>query len=520
MNDLGAARPGRTSVRWPKYLCGLLVTAVCTVAILPAAMHIDLINIVMMYLLGSAVAGLWLGGGPAALTAVANVLALDFFFVPPRFSLMVYDASYLLTFSVFLLVSLLISSLVVAIRRKTEAAAARERHVAALFAMTHDLAATRDAQSMAEITVRQISAQLPLRALILRCDHGGQIESKPVASSACAPRSDWRVAQSVAEKHLRTGRQAPQLWTVPTLYLPLVGSHAAIGVLVVEQEAGGSLSPPQQRLLDGFAAQLASAMERARLTESAQAAHVAAESAQLRNTLLASISHDLRAPLSVIASAGGIVAQRKFDLDVFRRIALGRLIEDKARSMSDLLSSVLDLVRLESGVGVLNREWHILGDLIGTAIQRNDSRLAGWQIYVDVPDSLPMVSVDAALLVQLLSNLLDNAAKYTPPGTRIDISAVANEPTVRIVIEDSGPGLGTQDPELLFEKFARGRSESSAGGAGLGLSICRAIARLHGGEIRATTSRLGGARFEISMSAAAAPATMEEARLEAVAAGA
>ncbi len=193
-------------------------------------------------------------------------------------------------------------------------------------------------------------------------------------------------------------------------------------------------------------------------------------------------------------------------------MTLGTLIEDKARDMTDLLSNVLDLVRLECDPAVLARDWHNLQDLVGTAIQRNEPRLAEWEVVTEIPDELPMVSVDSRLFVQLLSNLLENASKYTPAGTRITIAALREGTRLRLSVEDNGPGWGDRDPERLFEKFSRGDAESSAVGVGLGLSICRVIARLHGGEIRASNSPQGGARFEVDL-----PASMEDARMEAAA---
>ena len=129
------------------------------------------------------------------------------------------------------------------------------------------------------------------------------------------------------------------------------------------------------------------------------------------------------------------MAQNDFALDIHRRVTLGRLIEDKARDMSDLLTNVLELVRLESGTDVLNRDWHSVSDLVGLAIARHESRLAGWEVSTDVPGDLPLLSVDSNLMVQMLSNLLENAIKYTPPGTRIHISAQRYEGVIRLVVE-------------------------------------------------------------------------------------
>jgi two-component system sensor histidine kinase KdpD len=156
-------------------------------------------------------------------------------------------------------------------------------------------------------------------------------------------------------------------------------------------------------------------------------------------------------------------------------------------------------VRLDSGGDVLNKDWHALPDLIGLALQRYESRLAGWHVSTDVPGDLPILSVDGSLMVQLLSNLLENAIKYTPPGTRIFISAYRRESTAHLVVEDSGPGFGSLVPELLFDKFTKVRTVDSVGGVGLGLAICRIVARLHGGDIWASPRPGAGARFEIAL---------------------
>jgi two-component system, OmpR family, sensor histidine kinase KdpD len=499
--DSPPVRAQRASIRWSRYVWGLGTTAVCTAAAFPIAAHVDLINVVMIYMLGMAAAGLWLGRGPSALAAVANTVAFDFFFVPPRYSLMVIDASYLVTFAVMLLVALIIANLMIAVREQTEAAGRREQHTTALYAITCDLAAMRDAKSMAELAVRRIGEELQYCALMMLCDADGRLDTTPLAaSSSGAPLVNAATARWVAANRQRAGAGAREFSDEPAIYLPLLNVHMSIGVLVVQHvEPNGSLQPEQHQLLETLAGQLASALERARLTEIAHAAHLTAERAAMRNTLLASISHDLRTPLSAIAGAGSIVAQHDFALDIYRRVMLGRLIEDKARNMSELLSNVLELVRLESGADVLNRDWHTLIDLIGQAICRHEARLAGWHIITDVPEDLPMLSVDGTLFVQLLGNLLENAAKYTPPNTCITISATACDDTIRLVVEDDGPGWATDNPEQLFEKFSRCKTESSAGGVGLGLAICKAVVRLHAGQIRAAESRHGGARIEIDI---------------------
>ena len=242
-------------------------------------------------------------------------------------------------------------------------------------------------------------------------------------------------------------------------------------------------------------------MERAQLAETAEGARLDAERESLRNTLLASISHDLRTPLSVIAGAGSALAQHGSALDEQTRVNLARSVETKAREMSELVSNVLDLMRFESGHIVLRRDWQTLDDLVGAALVNLESKLAGHSVELRIPADLPPVHVDATLIVQVFSNLFDNIAKYTPPGTRVYVTAMVDGIFVRVLVEDEGPGLPVGNPERLFDKFQRGNDEGTVVGVGLGLAICQAIIRAHGGEIEAHRREGGGARFELTLPA-------------------
>jgi two-component system sensor histidine kinase KdpD len=282
--------------------------------------------------------------------------------------------------------------------------------------------------------------------------------------------------------------------------MPLSDERQRLGVLaVLPQNRRRVLLPEQRHLLETFAGQLGLALERAQLAEAAEAARVAAETESLRNTLLASISHDLRTPLAVIAGASSTLAERGRDLDESSRTSLAQSIELKAREISELVSNVLDLMRFESGQIVLRREWESVDDLVGSALARVEERLAGYPVEVQIPAELPVVYVDADLMVQTLANLLDNVAKYTPLGTPVHITALTEDEWVRVTVDDAGPGLPATGRDRLFDKFQRGRDEGTVVGAGLGLAICRAIVTAHGGEIRAGDRPGGGARFQFTL---------------------
>jgi two-component system sensor histidine kinase KdpD len=483
---------------WTDYLWALALSALCTAVAFPWAPDFGLVNIVMLYLLGAAIAALRLGRWPCVFLAVINMLAFDYFFVPPLFSFDVQDAHYLFTLGVMLTVTLLIANLMIGIRHHRAVAAAREQRTSVLYAMSRELAVATDAPTMAAAAVRQICAVFNSTALVLIADERGCLLPIPpphdmvAEPSAAPPRFDLGRAHDVValgERHVSDA-----------IYLPLLGSRRVKGVVVVQPQPPQRPLPLEQlNLLDAFAAQLALSLQRVRLAEAAEAAKISEERALLRNTLLASISHDLRTPLSAIAGAGSLIAQPEYALNVDRLTTLGRLIERKARDMSQLLTNVLELVQMEFGSKTVNADWHAVPDLVSLALRPFGVRLAKWHVEVNLPPDLPLVLVDAGLILQIVGNLMENASKYTPPGTTVCISAAVHGGNFLLTVSDDGPGLPAGDPELLFEKFQRGCTESNIVGVGLGLTICRAAARLHGGDIRAMRNPEGGARFELAL---------------------
>jgi two-component system sensor histidine kinase KdpD len=488
-------------IRWPRYGWALVTTLVCSALAFALYPRFELANLVMVYLLGVTVAGLRFGRGPAVMTAILNVAAFDFFFVPPRFSFAVSDVQYLLTFSVMLTIALVIANLVASVRQQTRVAGARERRTALLYAMSRELAATRGTSGMARVAVRHLAEVFQIKAVVLLPDAEGKLRypaDRPLEKSFRS--ADLAVAQWVADHSRQAGLGTDTLPAATGLYLPLSDERQRLGVLaVLASNPRRVLLPEQRHLLETFASQIGLALERARLAEVAEAAGLAAERESLRNTLLASISHDLRTPLAVMAGAGSTLAEHGAKLDEATRFSLASSIETKAREMSELVSNVLDLMRFESGQVVLRRDWETLDDLVGTALQRLEVRLAGHAVELRMAPELPPVYVDATLIVQLFANLLDNAAKYTPAGTRVSVSAVADGAFVRVVVEDDGPGLPPGEPARLFDKFQRGNGEGTVVGVGLGLAICQAIVRAHGGEIEAQRRAGRGARFEFTL---------------------
>jgi two-component system sensor histidine kinase KdpD len=486
---------------WDRYGWALATTLICTLIAFAMQSRFEPANIVMVYVLGATIAGVRFGRGPAVVTAIANVLAFDFCFVPPAFTFSVADAQYVVTFIVMLIVTLVIANLMASVRQQTRVAGARERRTYLLYAMSRELAATRGIAEMARVAVRHVAEVFQCQAVVLLPDSSGKLRHPRELPEAGSLRSaDLSIAQWVQDHGRRAGLDSDTLPAAPALYLPLGSTQQQLGVLaVLPRNRRRVLLPEQRRLLETFAAQIGLAVERGNLAEVAEASRVAAETESLRNTLLASISHDLRTPLSVIAGASSTLAEHGNGLDETARQKLAQSIETKAREMTDLVSNVLDLMRFESGQVVLRRDWETLDDLLGSALGRLHERLGAHAITTRFPADLPPVHVDASLIVQVFVNLLDNVVKYTPPDTPVTISAVVSDDVVRVTCDDAGPGLPAGESSRLFDKFQRGNEEGATIGAGLGLAICRAIVRAHGGDISAGTRPGGGARFVFTL---------------------
>jgi two-component system sensor histidine kinase KdpD len=487
-------------IKWERYWAALAICGCCTAAAAVMYPYFALTNLVMVYLLGATVAALRLGRGPASLAAVANVIVLDFCFVPPRFTFAISNLEYLVTFAVMLVLALVIANLVANVRSQTRVAGARERRTSLLYAMSRELAATRSFDNLSRVAVKHVAETFSGRAAVLLPDSRGRLQGPRTADAATLDGPDLSVAQWVFDHGRPAGLGTDTLPAARAQYLPLNGTGRTLGVLAVQPTQRRRLLLPEQRhLLETFAGQIALAIERALRTDEAEAARVAVETESLRNSLLASISHDLRTPLAAIMAASHALNDPKMQPDADTRARLARIIENTSQEISELISNVLDLMSFQFGEVHLNRDAHSVDALVEGALARLEGRLARHPVELSLPADLPLVDVDAALVTRALVNLLENAAKHTPAGTRITVSAGLESDSVRLVIDDNGPGLPPGPPEQLFAKFERGKSEADVGGAGLGLAICKAIIEAHGGRITAAQRPGGGARFTFTL---------------------
>ncbi len=511
------------------YLYAALSCAVVTIAALPLWQVLHPTNIAMLYLLAVALTAMRFGRGPAAFASLVAVAAFDFFFVPPRYSFVVSDVQYLVTFGVMLTVALLVGTLGANLRYQARVAAHREDRARSLYEIARDLSKAlrmtdvvdRAREATANLFDADVQVLLP-RELVA----GGRRSSTLQIDDVLARSAGFEpsIAQWSYEQSQPAGAGTDTLSGSPWLFLPLQTPMHARGVLALRPSRRRMLMiPEQRRLLETLAALIAIAIERVHYVEVAQSAVLKVESERLRNSILSAISHDLRTPIAAMAGLAETLAMEAAAREGDAGKSEGALVDamrDEVRRMSALVENLLDMARIESGDVMLNRQWHAVEETVGTALASLGSLLRAHRIVTDLPRDLPLVSYDAVLIERVLVNLLENAAKYSPPGSTVRIAAQSEASWLRLSVEDDGPGLpeGFATPEeaaRLFDKFTRGERESSKSGVGLGLAICRAIVAAHGGTIDVERPDAGGVRFVVRIPRSEAPAVSEDEPLSA-----
>ena len=491
-DDLETAWHGKLA----RYAWAVAGSVAITLLATPLMNFFDLANIVMLFLLGTVLVALKLGRGPAALAAFLNVAAFDFFFVPPRMSFAVSDVQYLVTFAVMLVVGLLTGQLTAGLRFQARISAGRERRAQSLFGLTRDLSAALLNSQVTELGEAAVQRDFGGQALVLTTDARDQLvlpSQLPAGFDASV--ADWAFRHGQAAG-LATSTLSAQSWH----YLPLKAPMRVRGVLALEPaKPRWLLIPEQLQQLDTLARQIAIALERVHYVDIAQQAVVEVESERLRNTLLASISHDVRTPLTALIGLSESLQRSQPPLGQ-HQADMAQAMTQQARQLSALVTNLLDMARLQNGGVSLRSDWQSVEEVVGAAIRAAQPALGGMAVHTDIPADLPLVEFDAVLMERVLVNLLENAVKYGAPP--FQFSARVTPSSLLLTVRDHGPGL---PPALrgreaeLFEKFTRGQPESATPGVGLGLAICKAIVDAHGGQIAASDAPSGGAQFEVTL---------------------
>jgi two-component system sensor histidine kinase KdpD len=506
-----AEGPGNWQESWPRYAWSAGACVSTTLLTLPMVTLFDLANIVMLFLLCVVLVAVKFGRGPAMLAAVLSVASFDFFFVAPRFSFAVTDVQYLVTFAVMLGVGLLIGQLTANLRFSANVSASRERRAHALFELTRDLSAALQSVQVVELGEAAVQRLFGGQAKVFITNSNDQLE----LGDKLPDKLDASIADWTFHNGQRAGVATATLPSSVWHYVPLQAPMRIRGVLALQPaQPRWLLIPEQVQQLETLARQIAIALERVHYVEVAQSAVVQMESERLRNTLLATMSHDVRTPLTALLGQAETLEQSaSLTQDQLSSV---RAIANEARELSALVSNLLDMARLESGQVQLRKQWQSVEEVVGSAIRSARHALGDLEIATDLPQDLPLVEFDATLMERVLVNLLENAAKYgAPVGGQVPailVSALVTPSTLEIRVRDHGPGLPASSrghEEILFDKFTRGQAESSTRGVGLGLAICKAIVEAHHGTIRAAQADGGGAEFTMTLPRSTPPVSPE-----------
>jgi two-component system sensor histidine kinase KdpD len=493
----GSRRP----VQWRPYLLGAGLVLLVTLLGLPLRPYINPTNLVMLYLAVVMVTAVWLGRRPAIIASLLSVLAFDIIFVPPYYTLVVADAEYLLTFVGLLAVGLVISALAARAQEQAMAARRRQAQTATLYELSRGLAAVSNPADIAQTSVNHVQPAFNSPAAIFLPDAAGERLSMQAGTPDFYPEPEGNAVADWVFRHSQpAGRHTDTLTGVKGYYLPLQASGQVLGVMAIvfPEDSKAILSGEQRRFLDSFTSQVAVALEKVHLAEQARHAKLLEETEKLQTTLLNAISHDLRTPLATITGALSSLLDDADLLSEAARRDLAQTAWEEALRLNRLVGNLLDMTRLESGaMKVVCRPCDVQ-DFVGATLAQMPNRIKGRIIKRHIPDGLPPVAIDFALMMQAMINLVDNALKYTPQSKPIDIEARQEAEEVILAVKDRGPGLPESDLDQVFKKFFR-VNVGGISGTGLGLSIARGIVEAHHGRIWVQNRPGGGAIFSIAL---------------------
>lgn len=500
----------RLPPQWQRFRY-LLAAAVCTVTVLvalPLREILNVANIDMLFLLAVFLIAVGLGRGPSVLAAFLSVALFDFFFIPPYLSFAVADAQYLITFGVMLAVALITSHLVVRLSEQTEQAQAKERDTRVLYGLAKDLAVALDEKSVARCIDRCLGHMGLTFTLLLVQDQEPDILFNVIDGPELGS-LELSFARTACKRRATVEADSLADMGVAVMFLPLNVPQESRGVLAITPSGVGIHALREQRpLLEAMASLVAMVIERLHYAQSAQRSELEVASERLRSTILSSLSHDLRTPLtSLVGLADGLVEHDPPLVKDAREVCSS--IRDQAHAMHHLLSNLLDMARLKAGHISLNKAWQPFEEIIGSSTRLLATQLADRQFKVYTRKDLPLINFDAVLLERVLCNLLENAVKYSESGAAIELRLAIQGSDLVVWVCNAGKGFPPGQLDHVFELFVRGGNESAVPGTGMGLAICEAIVIAHGGTIAAENHE-GGACVRFSLPLGNPPSFIEE----------
>lgn len=510
----GETRQGVRSADAPRpfrvrpYLLSVVFVLLAILAGIALDQTLDVQNLALVFLMAVLAASVRGGLGAGLFASVLGALSFNFFFLEPRYNFTVRDPESLVALFFYFGVALVASNLTAAVHRQAAAARQRARTTEDLYLFSKKLAGTGTLDDVLWATAFQIASMLKVRVVILLPEGNSVVVKAGYPPDDTLVDADIAAAKWAWEHNRPAGRGADTLPGAKRLYLPLRTGREAVGVIGLDNDRQGPiLTPEQQRLFDALSDQAALAIERVQLVSDVDGAKLAAETDRLRAALLTSISHDLKTPLAAIMGSADTLKDLGAQLDEEARRELLSTVVDESERLNRFIANLLDMTRIGAGAMEPNYAWHFAGDIVGSALARAGKIASHHKVDVRIPESLPMLRVDPVLFEQVLFNLIDNATKYAPEDTSIEIRGRQEGNAILLTIADEGLGIPPDDIERIFDSFYRVRKgDHVRAGTGLGLSICRGFVEAIGGTITAAnrTDR-SGAVFTIRMPVPAEP---------------
>ncbi|MCL5256529.1 MAG: ATP-binding protein [Chloroflexi bacterium] len=507
---------------WVGYLSALAAVALMSliVAFVVSVAPVSITS--MLYLIVVLAAAIAFGRGPAVLASIAAFLAFDWFFVLPLHTFTIAAPAEWVSLLLFLITAIITGQLAGELRRRAREAEQREREAVVLYDVVR-LISQPDTAAALRAVAERLRHELALAAVSIELADSEQI-AEPAVSGEAEALQLIRSAGRAAKRQLSEGppptgqkRGEPGRWIhvvpphppgkqVPSssqmlLVVPIRFQGTDVGDLMLVRRSGSpNFTSAEDRLLSAVTTQLGLWVERVRLQRQATDAEVLRRTDDLKTALLNAVSHDLRTPLSSIIASAGSLRQCDVEWTGEEREEFAKAIEEEAQRLNQIVGNLLDLSRIEGGNLRPQKAWYDMGALVDDVLGHLRPLLARHKISVSIPEDLPPVYLDYVEIDQVFSNLLENAAKYTPAGTEIDISARTTDGEIQVEVADRGPGIPPANLPFVFEPFYRVSEKSSLQkGTGLGLAVAKGLVEAHGGRIWAESRQGGGERFIFSL---------------------
>lgn len=494
--------PTKRKFPWGVYAISIGTVCVATLINFLLSPMLNGSNIIMVYLVAVTIVALFGKTGPSILSSVLSVIGYAYFFTHSPNPLD-SDTHYIFTLIVMLLVTQTISHLTILAHRQATAARTAEQRTSTLHSLSRQLASTRGVDKLLDIAVAYIATVFNSEVLVLLAESGNLIVRTGYGTKLILNEKEKSVAQWVYDLGQIAGLGTDTLPYSDAIYVPMLSSQKPIGVLQVRPKQANQLfTPEQMHLLEACANQVALAIEVDRLHEQSKQTEIKSETDRIRNALLDSVSHDLRTPLVAVIGAASTLMEMSDTLSKREIRKIGLEIYSELEQLNRLINNLLQIGYLEAESVKLHKEFCSLEKFINTVRDTYHVKLNKRIININVPYDLPDIPFDKTLMQEVFINLIDNAIKFTPDASPIDITAEIKNTHVVVSVMDKGPGIVLDEVNKLFEKFYRGRMLTTERGLGLGLAICRSIIKAHGGEIWAENRPDGGAAFCFSLSLA------------------